>query len=50
MVAIVEKLMPQNYYTYGLAAAQADQVHCLSVCLFITHNTLSGCNERFGSR
>ena len=47
MVMVIEKLMPQNYYSMGLAAAQADQVSLhplhlpplsppctLSLCLF----------------
>ena len=50
MVTIIEKLMPKNYYTCGLAAAQADQVwhfpvglFCLSVCLSLPPETFHTC-------
>ena len=45
MVTVVEKLMPKNYYTCGLAAAQADQVcqYCSSMRYIMLHFT--ACSE-----
>ena len=46
MVAVIDKLMPKNYYTCGLAAAQADQVcQCGSVVKCINMLYVAACFE-----
>ena len=33
LVAIVEKVLPSDYYTHGLLSSQADQVRAMCVCV-----------------